>query len=105
MEPHEAEMDRLLRRSLAMPVPTLSPNFDQRVLRAVRHNSQSLGRYCWMLFTGYGIFSAVTSVVVMRGVGLDWIPIGAILTPLALAAGAYAARRAKNATTKREIVA
>lgn len=98
-------MDNLLRRSLAAPAPALAPNFDRRVLRAVRRDSHTLRRYAWMLFIGYGLVSALTSVVVMRGAGLHWLPIGAILAPLALLAAASTARRAKHGTARPQIAA
>ena len=101
--PNQAAMDNLLRRSLAAPVPALPSSFDRRVMRRASRNSQLLGRYRWMLLAGYAIVSAGTSAVIMRGAGLDWIPIGGILTPLTLAAAAYAAWQAKHATAKREL--
>jgi hypothetical protein len=96
MEPHEAEMDILLRRSMNAPVPGLPPNFDRRVMREVRRKHQSLDRYNWILFTGYGVISAVTSVVVMRGAGLNWLGIGATLGPVTLLAAAYSAWQANH---------
>ena len=42
MEPREAEIDSLLRRSMAAPVPSLPPDFDQRLMRKVRRGSQPL---------------------------------------------------------------
>ena len=37
MEPREAGIDNLLRRSMAAPVPSLPPDFDQRFMRELRH--------------------------------------------------------------------
>jgi hypothetical protein len=42
MEPREARIDSLLRRSMATPVPSLPPDFDQRLMREVRRSSQPL---------------------------------------------------------------
>jgi hypothetical protein len=95
MEPRETEIDSLLRRSMAGPVPSLSPDFDRRLLREVRRSSQPLDRYRRILLSGYGLTSVVTSAVVMRGYGLDWGVISVtILGPLALLAAAGWARRA-----------
>ena len=94
MEPREAGIDSLLRRSMAAPVPSLPPDFDQRLMREVRRSSQPLDRYRRFLLTGYGLTSVVTSAVVMRGQGLDWGAISVmILGPLALVAVARWARR------------
>jgi hypothetical protein len=99
MEPREAEIDRLLRRSMAAPVPSVAPDFDQRLMREVRRGSQPLDRYRRILLTGYGFTSVVTSAVVMRGQGLGWGAISAmILGPLALLAAARWARRATDTT-------
>ncbi len=72
MEPREAGIDSLLRRSMAAPVPSLPPDFDQRLMREVRRSSQPLDRYRRILLDGYGLVSVVASAVVMRGQGLDW---------------------------------
>ena len=99
MEPREAEIDSLLRRSIAAPIPSLPPDFDQRLMREVRRSSQPLDRYRRILLTGYGLMSVVASAVVMRGQGLDWGAISVmILGPLALVAAARWARRATYTT-------
>ena len=86
MDPRDAAIDRLLRQSLAAPVPNLPPGFDQRLMR---RTSQPLHRYRWIPLIGYGLVSILTSAVVMRGQGLGWGPIaGMILAPLALVAAA-----------------
>ena len=95
MEPREAEIDSLLRRSMAAPVPSLPPDFDQRLMREVSRSSQPLDRYRRILLIGYGLISVVTSAVVMRGQGRDWGAISAmILGSLFLVAAARWARRA-----------
>lgn len=95
MEPRDAEiarqarMDLLLRRSLAAPVPSLPPDFDQRLMREVRRSSQPLDRYPRLLLIGYGLTSAVVSAVVMRSQGLDWGTISVMtIGPLILVAAA-----------------
>ncbi len=99
MEPREAEIDSLLRRSMAGPVPSLPPDFDQRLMRELRRSSQPLDRYRRILLTGYGLTSVVTSAAVMRGQGLDWGAISVmILGPLALVAVARWARRTAYTT-------
>ena len=97
MDPRDAGIDSLLRRSLAAPVPSLSPDFDQRLMREVRRSSQPLDRSRRILLTGYGLISVVTSAVVMRGQGLDWGAIALIiLGPLAAVAAVPWARRATH---------
>ena len=91
MEPREdalqSEMDRLLRRSMAAPIPSLPPEFDQRWMNEVRRRSQPSNRYRRNLLTGYGLASVVASAVVMRGQGINWETTAVmILAPLALAA-------------------
>jgi hypothetical protein len=99
MEPREAGIDSLLRRSMATPVPSLPPDFDQRLLREVRRGSRPLDRYRLILLSGYGLVSVVASAVVMRGQELDWGAIVVtIIVPLALVATVPWARRA----TRRE---
>jgi hypothetical protein len=101
MEPREAEIDSLLRRSMTAPVPSLPADFDQRLMREVRRSSQPLDRYRRMLVTGYGLTSVVVSAVVMRGQGLDWPAISVmILGPLALVAAIPWARRATHRTMR-----
>lgn len=67
MDPRRKGIDDLLRRTLAAPAPTLPPEFDRRVLRALRQNSPLLDRYRRVVIAGYGLASAVTCAVVMRG--------------------------------------
>jgi hypothetical protein len=95
----EAEMDSLLRRSMAAPVPGLRPDFDQRLMRELGRSSQSLDRYRRILLTSYGLTSVVVSAVVMRGQGLGWRAVSVmILGPLALIAATRWARRAAYTT-------
>ena len=101
MEPRETGIDSLLRRSMAAPVPSLSPDFDQRLMREVNRSSQPRDRYRRILLTGYGLVSVVTSALVMRGQGLDWGAMAVmILGPLALVATVPWARRAIHTTMR-----
>ena len=94
MEPNEAGIDRLLRHAMDAPVPSLSLDFEQRVMRNVAHGSAGLDRYGRMVMAGYGVVSVVVSGVVMRGQGLGWGMIAVtILGPLALVAAAPWVRR------------
>jgi anti-sigma factor RsiW len=89
MEPREAGIDSLLRRSMAAPVPRLPSDFDQRLMREVGRGSQPLDRYRRILLAGYGLTSVLASALVMRGHGLNWGAIAVmILGPLALVVGA-----------------
>jgi hypothetical protein len=95
MEPYQAGVDSLLRRSMAAPVPSLPADFDQRVLRELQRSSQPVDRYSRILLTGYALASVVTSAVVMRGQGLNWGAVALlILGPLALLVVRPWARRA-----------
>lgn len=101
MKPDEAGIDSLLRRSMNVPVPSLPPDFDQRVMREVRQNSPVLDRYRRLLLTCYGLISVVISAVVMSGQGLGWGAIAVtILGPLSLVAAVPWARRATHATIR-----
>jgi hypothetical protein len=101
MEPRETEIDSLLRRSMAAPIPSLRPDFDQRLMREVRRGSQPRDRFRRILLTGYGLMSVVTSAVVMRGQGLYWGSIVlTILGPLAAVAAVPWARRATHTTMR-----
>ena len=101
MEPREAEIDRLLRHSMAAPVPSLPPDFDQLLTRELRRSSQPLSRYGRILLMGYGVTSVVTSAVVMHGQGLHWGAIsGMVLGPLALIAAARWAQRITHTTIR-----
>ena len=101
MEPDEGGIDRLLRRSIAVPIPSLPPDFDQRLMCEVRRRSQPLDRYRRILLTGYGLVSVVVCVVVMRGQGLDWgVVSGTILAPLSLFAIANSSWRAAHTTMR-----
>ena len=92
-------IDGLLRSSMAAPVPSLSPGFEKRVLRAVREDSGLLGGYHRKLLAGYGLLSVLVSAIVMRGQGLPWAVVAAsILTPLALIAVARSVSRATHTT-------
>jgi hypothetical protein len=101
MDPGAAGIDSLLRRSMAAPVPSLPPDFDQRLMRELRQSFRPLDRYRPILLTCYGLISVVTSTVVMRGQGLDWGPIAVmILGPLTLVATVPWARRAVRRTMR-----
>jgi hypothetical protein len=97
---NDNQMDGLLRRSMATPVPSLPPDFDQRLVRELREQrdgAQPFDRYRRILLTGYGLTSVVASSVVMRGQGLDWGAISVVLlAPLALVAASSLARRATH---------
>jgi hypothetical protein len=85
MDPREAEIDSLLRRSMAAPIPRLPPDFNQVLLREVRRRSEPPHRYGRILLAGYGVMSVAVSAVVMRGQGLGWGVIAAVtLGPLAM---------------------
>jgi hypothetical protein len=101
MDPREVEMDSLLRRSMAAPVPSLRPDFDQRLMGELRRRSQPSSQFSRILLAGYGGVSVVVSTVVMRGQGLGWGATAVmILGPLILVATVPWVWRATHSTTR-----
>jgi hypothetical protein len=104
MDPREAEMDSLLRRSMAAPVPRISSDFHQRLAhltREVHIGSRLLDRYQRILLTGYGLSSVAASAVVMRGQGLGWGAISVLIfVPLAVVAITSLLRRTTSTTVR-----
>jgi hypothetical protein len=95
LEAEIAKIDGLLRRCLAASVPSLPPDFDQRLMREINRGSQPLDRYRRILLMGYGLVSAAVSAAVMRGQGLNWPVVASMmLAPLALVVAVRWARRA-----------
>ena len=97
MEPQEIEVDNLLRRSMAAPVPNLPPDFERRVMCKLNQSSPELDRYRRIVLASYALISVAVSAVVMRSQGLEWGAIAAmILGPLALIVAVPLARRAAH---------
>jgi hypothetical protein len=78
MDRRQSEMDGLLRRSLAGPVPRLSADFQGVLSRELGRRSRPPKTFSRILFASYGGVSVVTSIVVMRGQGLGWAAIAVI---------------------------
>jgi hypothetical protein len=91
MERRQSEIDALLRRCLAGPVPRLSVDFQDALSRESRRRSRTPTHFSRILFASYGGLSAVTSIVVMRCQGLGWVAI--VVTTLSALAAVEAARR------------
>lgn len=86
---------------MAAPVPRLSQDFDQRLMRKLRQGSQPRNRYRRILIAGYGLTSVVASAVLMRGQGMGWGSIAVMtLAPIALVAVVPWMRRVTHATSK-----
>ena len=97
MEPRDSSMDNLLRTSLAAPVPSLRADFEKRLTRKLRRDSQVLGRYRRLILAAYALVSAVTSAIIMRGQGLGWTATAVmILGPLAVMAITVSTRQVKR---------
>ena len=93
MEQREVEIDRMLRRSMAAPVPRLPADFNQVLSRELRRRAER-PRYERILLTAYSVMSAATCIVVMRGQGLGWGLIAAMtLGPLAMVEAGRRLRR------------
>jgi hypothetical protein len=104
IDPSQSGIDALLRRSMAAPVPNLPPDFVQRLTSKPPHGLQVLDRYRRALLIGYGLISVLACAVVMRGQGLNWGTVAAmILGPLALLATLSCARRAAHPKTPRTL--
>lgn len=100
--PNEDKIDRLLRQSMTLPIPSLSEDFDQRLMREVRRRSQPLDQYRRILLAGYGLVSVLVSATVMRSQGLHWgVVSGTILAALALMAMTRSALRPTHKTLHR----
>jgi len=92
--PHEKGIDQLLRKSMSASAPSLSPDFDRRLMRTLNRRGQPLDRYRRILLVSYAMVSVVTCALVMRGQGLNWGPVaGMIVTPLILVVAARSMRR------------
>ena len=97
----EEGIDRLLRRSMAAPIPSLPADFDRRLMQEVRRRKQPLDRYRRMLLGAYGVVSIVVSAILMRGERLDWgVVAGTLLATIALIAITRPAWRAGHALNK-----
>lgn len=105
MESREEEIDQMLRRSMNAAVPTLAPDFHQRVLRELRRRSEPMGRSRRLLLAGYGTISVAVSAIVMRGQGLGLgMTIGLILAPCMVVAVVRFARRVPHAAVRHSAI-
>ena len=87
MESNSDGIERLLRSTMAGPIPKLAPDFDQRLMRAVRQDSPRLKAFRGRILTSYALVSSVVCAVLMRGQGIEWTAIAVlVLTPLATVA-------------------
>jgi hypothetical protein len=85
-----SDIDTLLRRSMAAPVPRLSPDFHPSLSRKLQRQ-KPFGR---ILLASYAAVSIIVSIVLMRSQGLGWTPAAALtLGPLAALALAIQLRR------------
>ena len=97
VQPHD-EMDGLLRRSMAGTVPTLRADFERGLMRELGQGPEVRKKYRRVLLGGYGVVSAVTCAVIMRGQGLEWgVIAGMLLLPVAMVAATTRARQALRA--------
>ena len=67
MDPRDAEIDGLLRRSMAAPVPNLPGDFEHRLIGELRRRSERLERWRRVLLGGYGVTSVFVSAAAMLG--------------------------------------
>jgi hypothetical protein len=89
----EDVMDRLLKDAMRADVPRLSPDFDARVMQAVRPRALTpMGR---LVIAAYALVATATAAWLMRDLPAGSIAAAiAITVPVAAAAGAYARRLA-----------
>lgn len=84
-------MDRLLRQALSAPMPSVSPGFDRRVMRATR--PRRLERTGVLVMTAYAGVAVVVSVWAMRGADIGWgLMAAALLVPLVAAVAGVRSR-------------
>jgi hypothetical protein len=84
-------MDQLLRDTMAAEPPTLSPEFDARVMRRVRpRRLTQTGRW---LIAGYVVVAAATAGWLMRDVPASAIVAALVISvPIAVGVSAYGRR-------------
>jgi len=84
-------MDQLLRDTMAAEPPTLSPEFDARVMRRVRpRRLTQTGRW---LIAGYVVVAGATAAWLMRDVPVSAIVAALVMTvPIAVGVSAYGRR-------------
>ena len=81
-------MDRLLSQSLSAPVPTLSPDFDRRVLRQAR--PRRLSRPSIRALACYAAFALAISIWTMRWADIEWPLVAAsAVVPVVVVATAF----------------
>jgi hypothetical protein len=83
--PDSEKIDDLLRRSLASSsLPSLSPDFEQRLAGHLR--PRDVGARGRILLRGYGVLAFLASVGAMRASGMQWwLAALCLLASLALA--------------------
>ncbi len=64
------EIDTMLRRSFAANVPTLSNDFDERLLVEVHRLSRPLDKFGKRMIFGYALIATIVSAVMMSDQGL-----------------------------------
>ncbi|WP_162601735.1 hypothetical protein [Occallatibacter savannae] len=94
-------MDRLLMDRMRAPVPALSSNFERKIVRAAKRDSDLLGRYRWIVFAAYVVASALTSLAIMHNAGLGWLPIVGILAAATVGSAAFVAWKTGRAAVAR----
>ena len=107
MEPRpqaNGAINGLLRSSMAAPVPSLPPDFERRVLRAVSRHSEQRDGYYRKLLTGYCLVSVLVSAAVMRSQGLPWYAVAvSLIAPLVMIVVVRSVRRETQAATSRRV--
>ena len=84
----QERMDRLLSQAMSAPVPTLSPDFDRRVLKHVQ--KRRLSKPGMLALVLYAAFAIVISVWTMREAAIGWNLIAAsALVPLVVVAALF----------------
>ena len=81
-------MEQLLAQAMSAPVPTLSPDFDRRVLRLVKPRRLSRpGRFTLVVYSAVAL---IVSVWNMRQSDMDWMVIAvAVMAPIVVVAIAF----------------
>ncbi len=79
MEPWEEDIEILLRHSMSSAAPDLSQDFEIALMTKLDLATKRLDKFRRVMICGYILVSALASVVIMRGEGLHWAAIGALL--------------------------
>ena len=84
----QEKMDRLLREAMSSPPPTLSPGFNERLLKRARPRRLRPGGR--LVLAGYALAALAVSIWAMRSQSIEWtLIVAAVVVPLLIIATLY----------------